>query len=273
MEAVKGGESMVGTARGTGFGEGFTGDSDGAMAGGSWSRKDFLRLGGLGLAGLTLIGGAACGGSGGGANQLTYWASQQAPTIGQDKKILAGVAREFENKTGISVNIKVIGWDDLWNRITTAVSSGQGPDVLNIGNTWSPSLQASGVFLPFDQDPLNSIGGKSKFIQTAFDTSGAPGKTPTSAPVYGLSYALFYNKAMFEKAGIDSPPKTWDEFLAVAKELTDPPNRWGLAVEGASVTENAHWAFILGRQQGGELFDDKDKPTFDSPEMVRAVMQ
>jgi multiple sugar transport system substrate-binding protein len=210
------------------------------MAGGSWSRKDFLRLGGLGLAGLTLIGGAACGGSGGGANQLTYWASQQAPTIGQDKNILAGVAREFENKTGINVNIKVIGWADLWNRITTAVSSGQGPDVLNIGNTWSPSLQATGAFLPFDQDPLNSIGGKSKFIQTAFDTSGAPAKTPTSVPVYGLSYTLFYNKAMFEKAGIDSPPKTWDEFLAVAKELTDPPNRWGLAVEGASVTENAH---------------------------------
>jgi multiple sugar transport system substrate-binding protein len=98
-------------------------------------------------------------------------------------------------------------------------------------------------------------------------------RTPTPVPVYGLSYALFYNKAMFEEAGIESPPKTWGEFLTVARELTDPPNRWGLAVEGASVTENSDWTFILGRQQGGALFEKRGKPTFDSPQNVRAVMQ
>jgi multiple sugar transport system substrate-binding protein len=69
------------------------------------------------------------------------------------------------------------------------------------------------------------------------------------------------------------PPKTWDEFVAVAKKLTDAPKRWGLAVEGASVTENSHWAFILGRQQGGSLFSKSGKPTFDSPQIVSAVKQ
>ncbi len=241
-----------------------------------FTRREFLKAGGGALAGASVLGLAGCGGGGqssGGSKTLTYWASQQAPTIGQDKKILGNVAKEFKKQTGITVNVKVIGWADLWNRITTAVSSGQGPDVLNIGNTWSPSLQATGAFLPFDQNSLNAIGGKSKFIQTAFHTTGKPGKTPMSVPVYGLSYALFYNKEMFKEAGIKSPPKTWDEFLAIAKKLTNPPKRWGLAVEGASITENSHWAFILGRQQGGTLFDKSGKPTFDSPQNVRAVLQ
>jgi multiple sugar transport system substrate-binding protein len=68
------------------------------------------------------------------------------------------------------------------------------------------------------------------------------------------------------------------EFMSAAKKLTKDtdgdgqPDQWGLAVEGASITENSHWAFILGRQQGGTLFKG-NKPNFDSPEIVRAVKQ
>jgi multiple sugar transport system substrate-binding protein len=237
------------------------------------TRQEFLKVGGGAFVGASVMGLAGCGGGQSSSGGLSYWASQQAPTIAQDEQILGKVAKQFKKQTGIAVDVKVIGWTDLFSRITTAVSSGQGPDVLNIGNTWSPTLQATGGFLPFDQDQLNAIGGKSKFIPAAYHTSGAPGKTPTSVPVYGLSYALYYNKAMFEEAGIGSPPKTWDEFVAVAKKLTDAPKRWGLAVEGASVTENSHWAFILGRQQGGSLFSKSGKPTFDSPQIVSAVKQ
>ena len=58
--------------------------------------------------------------------------------------------KKFEKQTGIKVNLQVIGWPDLYNKILAATTSGQGPDVLNIGNTWAPSLQATGAFMPFD---------------------------------------------------------------------------------------------------------------------------
>lgn len=45
-------------------------------------------------------------------------------------------------------------WSDLLNRILAAATSGQGPDVLNIGNTWSSSLQATGPLLPWGQRPV-----------------------------------------------------------------------------------------------------------------------
>ena len=171
------------------------------------TRQEFLKVGGGAFVGASVMGLAGCGGGQSSSGGLSYWASQQAPTIAQDEQILGKVAKQFKKQTGIAVDVKVIGWTDLFSRITTAVSSGQGPDVLNIGNTWSPTLQATGGFLPFDQDQLNAIGGKSKFIPAAYHTSGAPGKTPTSVPVYGLSYALYYNKAMFEEAGIGIPPR------------------------------------------------------------------
>jgi multiple sugar transport system substrate-binding protein len=77
---------------------------------------------------------------------------------------------------------------------------------------------------------------------------------------------------MFKQAGIQSPPSTWSAFIKDAQLLTKPKiGQWGVAVEGASITENAHWAFILSQQQGGSLFDRNNVPTFDSPQNIRAI--
>lgn len=203
--------------------------------------------------------------------KITYWASNQGATIDQDNEVIDKAAARFKAKTGIVVEHKVIPWSDLFTNITTATTSGKGPDVLNIGNTWSASLQATGAFLPFEGADMEAIGGKDKFVQTSFAASGAPGKPPTSVPLYGLSYGLFYNKKLFKDANLE-PPKTWTEFVATAKKLTVPSkDQWGMVIEGASITEGAHFAFILGRQNGGKLFGADNKPTFDSAPIVKGV--
>lgn len=219
---------------------------------------------------------AACGSSQdqtSGANQtITYWASNQGPTISYDNKVLAQEVKDFKAQTGITVNFEVIDWTDLFNRILTADLSGQNPDVLNIGNTWSATLQATRAFLPFNQANMDAIGGKDKFLSTSLAASGAPGLVPTSVPLYGLSYALFYNKAMFKQAGITTPPSTWSDFLKDAQMLTKPKTgQWGVAIEGASISENAHWAFLLSQQQGGSLFNKQNVPTFNSPQNIKAI--
>src|SRR5665213_892942 len=123
---------------------------------------------------------------------LTYWASNQGTSLDDDKTVLAPVLKDFTAKTGIKVKLEVIGWNDLQTRLQTAVTSGQAPDVSNIGNTWAASLQATGAFLPFDSANMTAIGGAGKFVKTALDTGGAPGKTKTSVPLYGLAYGLYY---------------------------------------------------------------------------------
>jgi multiple sugar transport system substrate-binding protein len=201
---------------------------------------------------------------------ITYWASNQAKDVPTDYKLLKPELAKFTEQTGVKVNLRVIGWADLFNNITAATTSGKGPDVLNIGNTWSASLQATGAFLPFDGGALGQIGGKDKFLSTSFSATGAEGQTPTSVPLYGLAYTLFYNTKLFKQAGISSPPKTWSEFVADAKKLTKPPDQYGVTLEGGSISEGAHFAFILGQQLKHDLFEG-DKPQFDAPEEVKAV--
>lgn len=208
----------------------------------------------------------------GGRPTITYWASDQGSSIAEDVKVLTPSLNEFTQQTGIKVNLEVIGWNDLLNRILGAATSGQGPDVVNIGNTWSTSLQATGAFLPISADVLNQIGGTGRFLPNALAATGAPGKDPVGVPLYSLAYALYYNKAMFAAAGIANPPATWEDFVADAKKLTHG-DQWGVSVEGASTSENAHHAFTFSQQQGGSFFDASGKPTFTTPQNVAAIKQ
>ncbi len=211
--------------------------------------------------------------SGSGSNAgttLTYWASNQGTSLDNDKAVLQPELDKFKAQTGITVKVEVIGWADLLNRILAAATSGQGPDVLNIGNTWSASLQATGAFMPFDDASMNAIGGKDRFLSGSLQATGAAGQPPAAVPIYSMAYALYYNKKMFAAAGISAPPTTWDELVADGKKLTHG-NQWGLALEGGSVSENSHHAFTFGQQYGADLFDSAGKPQFDSPGEVAAI--
>src|SRR5450755_1130284 len=223
---------------------------------------------------------AACGGSSGGSSgtssaahpTLTYWATNQGTSLQDDRQVLGPQIAKFTKQTGIKVNFQVIPWTTVLNQITAATVSGKGPDVLNIGNTWSPSLQATGALLPFTSSVMSQIGGSSRILAGSLSATGAPGQPPTAVPLYSLAYGLYYNKAMFAAAGISGPPTTWAELIADGQKLTKN-GHYGLAIEGGSVAENIHMAFELSQQQGGQFFNSAGKPTFNTPQNVAAVKQ
>jgi multiple sugar transport system substrate-binding protein len=127
--------------------------------------------------------------------------------------------------------------------------------------------------MPFDAGALSAIGGQAKFVPASFATGGAPGKAPTSVPLYGLAYGLYYNKAMFAAAGLQ-PPTTWQQLQADAVKLTIPAkNQWGIVLEGGSYTESVHFAFIFGQQNGGQSFNAAGNPTFTTAGMINGVKQ
>ncbi|WP_433868705.1 ABC transporter substrate-binding protein [Saccharopolyspora sp. CA-218241] len=209
-------------------------------------------------------------GSGG---TLTYWASNQGKSAQQDLEILGVELAEFTERTGIEVDVEVISWADLLNRILAAATSGVGPDVVNLGNTWAASLQATGAFVEFDDRLMQRFGGRDRFLASSMTSAGMAGRPPSSLPLYGLAYGLFYHKERFAKAGLE-PPRTWAEFVETGRRLTDPErDRWGLTIAGASYTENAHFAFMFGRQNGVHLIDEHGRATFTSPGAVSAVQR
>lgn len=221
----------------------------------------------------------ACGGgsaTGGGSNDspktLTYWASNQGAGIEVDKKVLQPELDKFEKQTGIKVKLEVVPWSDLLNRILTATTSGQGPDVLNIGNTWSASLQATGALLPWDAENFGKIGGRDRFVDSALGSTGAEGKDPAAVPLYSMSYALYYNKKLFADAGISKPPATWDELVADGKKLSKD-GKWAVGMEGSNPSENIHHAFVFAKQHGADFFTADGKADFTGDGTVAAVKQ
>ncbi|WP_329091106.1 sugar ABC transporter substrate-binding protein [Actinomadura citrea] len=226
-------------------------------------------------AGLLATAAAGCGGgttSGGGNGDpktLTYWASNQGTDLAADRKVLDPELAKFEKQTGIKVKLEVVPWTDLLNRILAATTSGQGPDVLNIGNTWSASLQATGGLLPFDSAAMAEVGGAQRFVPAALAAAGAKGRDPAAVPLYSLAYGLYYNKKMFADANLE-PPGTWRELIDAGRELTKD-GRYGIAIEGASIPENVHQAFTLGQMYGADFFAPDGRPQFATPQAVAAV--
>ncbi|KUN03344.1 sugar ABC transporter substrate-binding protein [Streptomyces yokosukanensis] len=219
----------------------------------------------------------ACGGgssSGGGSDDspktLTYWASNQGASVAVDKQVLQPELDKFQKTTGIKVKLEVVPWPDLLNRILTATTSGQGPDVLNIGNTWSASLQATGALLPWDTKNFAKIGGKDRFAGTALGSTGAAGKDPAAVPLYSMAYALYYNKKIFADAGVSKPPATWDELAADSRKI-QAKGKSPLGAEGSNLSENIHHVFVFAKQHGADFFTADGKPDFTDPKVVDAV--
>lgn len=151
--------------------------------------------------------------------------------------------------------------------------------MLNIGNTWATSMQATGAFMPWEGDALETIGGADRFIESSWATGGAEGETPTSVPLYALSYWMYYNTEIFSEAGIEEPPETWDEFVEVAQELTQDTDgdgsidQRGFTLAGSSYTNNAHQAFNRGLQHGDTLYTEDGEPQFAADGIVSGVQE
>ncbi|WP_030751598.1 ABC transporter substrate-binding protein [Streptomyces sp. NRRL S-31] len=227
----------------------------------------------LALAATACGGGSATGeGSNDSPKTLTYWASNQGASVAVDKQVLQPELDKFEKQTGIKVKLEVVPWSDLLNRILTATTSGQGPDVLNIGNTWSASLQATGALLPWNEENFAKIGGRDRFAETALGSTGVRGEDPAAVPLYSMAYALYYNKRIFADAGIGKPPATWDELIADGKKIK-AKGKSVLGAEGSNLSENIHHVFVFAKQHGADFFTADGKPDFTDAKVVEAVKQ
>jgi len=227
------------------------------------------------FAGAALVGCSSSSGSGSGSSlagtTITYWATNQGPSLQADQTILTPELNKFTQETGIKVNLQVIPWTTDDTKILAATVSGKGPDVLNFGNTDAWTFGATGALLPWTSSELSQVGGAGKFIPNVL---AAAGQAPyTSLPLYSQAYGLFYNKAMFSKAGL-TPPTTWQELVSDAKKLTNPATQtYGLAIQGASVSESMHFAYIFARQNGGSPFNAQNQPTFTTAGNVNGLKQ
>lgn len=189
-------------------------------------------------------------------------------TEGQVKLVVWGVdpKKHFETLFGLYAQIRPnleltyqeVGEKDFRERLLSALAEGKGPDVVMIGshdvavfdNLLAPANPA--------QFPLSQF-------QTAFPTVAEQDFVQSgniyAVPLFIDTLALFYNKDMFDQAGIAILPKTWEEFQALIPQLRRLSNgqltRPAAAIGGSesSVAHAADLLQVLMLQNGAAMVD------------------
>lgn len=151
---------------------------------------------------------------------------------------------EFTEETGIDVVINEVSWDDIRDKIAIAASGGSSAaDVVEVDWSWV------GEFYAADWLEEIELPEEEKADMPTLDTFTVEGKT--LAVPYANDYRLsYYNTVQYKEAGIQSPPKTWDEVYENAKilkeaKVVDYPFAIPLNAEEAATTSLIWLAYTM----------------------------
>ncbi|MGW4224910.1 ABC transporter substrate-binding protein [Streptomyces bauhiniae] len=130
------------------------------------------------------------------------------------KKYWAALVDAYEaTHPDVKVQVSVYSWNDVDAKVKAMVDSGNAPDMAQIGAY--ADYAAAGKLYPMS-DTL-SIGTQADFVPQLAD-AGDWNHTPYAMPFAASTRVLFYNKTLFQQAGI-TPPTTWDELASDAEAL------------------------------------------------------
>jgi N,N'-diacetylchitobiose transport system substrate-binding protein len=179
-----------------------------------------------------------------------------------------------EENPGSTLVIEEQTWDDVVTKLTTALPDEENtPDVVEIGNTQSPTFTTIGAFR--DLTPLYEELGGDDLLQSFVEVGEADGKN-YALPYYFGSRYMFYRKDLWTAAGL-TPPTTLAEFSAsVAALRTDSQS--GFAIGGQDWRNGISWVFAnggeLATEEGGEWTSTLSDPkTIAGLEQWQAVYQ
>ena len=106
-------------------------------------------------------------------------------------------------------------WTGLVEKLTTALSGSDAPDVVEFGNTQAQTFEAAGAVVDLTGDKAD-LGGDD-FLQSLAEAGTYDGKL-YAVPYYAGARIVIYRKDLFEKSGIEVPT-TLEEFLAAGTKL------------------------------------------------------
>jgi len=256
------------------------------------SRRRFLRAMAFGSAAIAAGMLAACG---------TTTPSAEAPAAGGDAPATGEVAKikammwsnspvldeNFKKRADIfnakyagkyEVSMELLPWDQYWPKVDLAYASKEPIDVY----FWD--VQAYGHYkqglvknVQADLDAVADFANPDLYPQEQMSVWKFDGANMFAVPENFQSMALFYNKDLFDAAGVAYPDAntTWDDILVIAEKLKkvegEEVTQWGFDVGDLAVW----WGSVsLAWAQGGGYFDKVVEPTkftFSSPEAQNAL--
>lgn len=243
------------------------------------SRRNFLKAAGVSAAALSL---AACGGSSSSTAstastaastaapssnvELTYWSMWNA-TEGQ-AKVLAEAAEAYEAATGIHVNMEFKG-RDIRNLVGPALDAGEKIDIFD--TDYMLMVQQNGKYLTDLTDMAAAADYEKHVLPVLMNNvkTWGDGKMLVM-PYQPYTTGVWFNKDMFDAAGITKSPETWTEFLGVCQKLKDSGvNAITCNSDGMTLLYGYQMARYVGQARLIEILDNVQWA--DVPEAKKAA--
>ena len=175
----------------------------------------------------------------------------------------------------ITVKVTVSDWEPYWDKLQTSIAGGDAPDVFAMDGPLFPDYQTRDVLLdlkPFIDRDGYDLGQLADQAVSDFKTPDGQFGVPRDLNVV----ALYYNKKMFDTAGIPYPDDTWDwaKLVDVAKQLTlkagDKTSQWGFYTESTDM-EN-YWSELVW-QNGGDIISADHKTSLVGSDQAAGGIQ
>ncbi len=217
--------------------------------------------------GMTMLAGGAITASAEEQVTIRYgiWDSNQEPT-------LRAIADKFEEENpNIKVEIELTPYKDYFTTLETAATGGTAPDVFWMNAPHATEYARGGMLIELSDYIADSeLVSKEDFPESLINLYTIDGNW------YGMpkgfdTIAVWYNKELFDNAGVAYPTSdwTWDDFVETAKQLTDTENGiYGAAVQ---LDEQAGWYNTIGLFGGYVISDDKKTSGFGDENTIAGV--
>lgn len=211
-----------------------------------------VSLGLVGLLALTACGddddNAAGGGGGGSGTTTTVRLWLNGADVPDD--VVAFLEEEFESAhEGVDLQFERQQWDGIVERLTTALSSSDSPDVVELGNTQAQTFEAAGALLDLSEH-RDRLGGED-LLQSLVESGTYDGQF-YGMPYYAGARIVVYRTDLLEGAGL-GVPTTLDEFvetgIAMRQANADNPNFSGIFFPG----RNWHAMLSFVWDAGGDI--------------------
>jgi multiple sugar transport system substrate-binding protein len=227
----------------------------------------------------------------GGVVKVTFWHGMGGP-LG---RVLTGLIEEF-NATHPDIEIVSVSmgqYNALSQKIMAAVAAGKPPVMAQAYENWTVELMISGSIVPIEDFIRGPSGLSEESLQDilpVFIRNNQWDDVIWSFPFNKSVRALFYNKDLFERSGLDrdTPPRTWDDYLGFCRRITrrggdGSPEIWGTAGQvnvwmfgdlllenGGSFLDPVTQEVVFNRREGVEALAFMKKLLADSVGFVAA---
>lgn len=197
-------------------------------------------------------------------------------TIEPHTKSSATLSDWFEQETGAKIHTTIVPYAGITE---AAVKNHTGAGQFDIVQYWYPMIGAlvqQNVLLDITEwwNENSTTIDPADFIPVFRDTWCLADGRRYGVPYDGDTHLLFYNEQIFDRHQL-KPPKTWDEYLNVARTITTAEKNHG--VFGCGIMAADIPLILIGTFLnrlagfGGNFFDENGRPTLNSPEALAAL--